>query len=577
MGKAAAPVPEAGYRLERVLARSSAGLLHAASVPGQAGRWVLKECAPEEVPSLEDAVRRLGGLTLARVASAREVVELDGARYLVREYVDGLPLSAVAHLPRKPREALEVLGEALLVVEDLLRMREAGLPLPDRMLAPEHLVLDAEERVRPVNPLPVRRGSPDGAEARLCAGVADLVQALLAPPERPQDLPPEVAWFTSRCRGVAGSPGYQRLDQVEASLRELLPKPPEPEPEAAPPRSRRPALLLALGVCFLGLAGFVASPGATALPHRLAAVALPEELAFFDAESLQRVAGLSSPPARAVLDLGRGLLGEGRANGLALVRPGASEEIPVPVPGGVVSSLARDPDGRWLAVAAQSQGVVSVRRLAGLGAPGRRHPGPVFSTVGNGVRSLLGKARGQAAPPLFVAEPERGTLTRYDLDPPALAAEASLPGLGAVALSPGGKHLYVALPARREVRILDPVTLQQTDRKVQFPSRPEILVASGEWLWVGNDAGTWIALDPSTLKVQGRMVVGGTPVAAVAAERGRLWVAATGPGGGVLSLMDTARRQVVARAALAGRPLDLTVLFTVQGDIVRSDDTASSP
>lgn len=522
---------EGRFVLSRVLARGREGLLYVATAPGDPRPWVVKELDP----ALARQAERLSEVRLQRVASAQAPVLSEGRSWLVREYVDGFPVSALARLRREPMGRDAVLEEMLRLVEDLRRLEQAGLPVSPRVLDPEHVLIDRSGRLRPVNPLPDPEVPAEGGAA-LCGRVGDLVCALVPDP------PPDLAWFVSRCQG------YRHLEQVERALRELCAP---PEPEAPPPEPRRRRwlpLVAALPLAALGL--FLARAAPAPLPERVAMVAYPDRLEVRDAETLALVSTLRGSPVGALVALRPNLLAAAvLPSGLALFRPGADPEPVVPAR---VADLASDPSGRWLATLEASQGVVSLQPVEPLLGHPPRSRGAVVAVSGREVRMAVGRARGARWPPLFVADPGRSTLTRYQLNPTTLAAEVPLGEVGALALTSEGASLDVALPARSEVRRLDAATLEPRGPSARIPGRPRFLVPLREDLAVLDESGGLTFLDGETLEPEASLALGGRPVAV----SGSLWVATERD----LLALDPEKRRVRLRTPLSRSPSGLAVV-----------------
>lgn len=538
---------EGRYCLSRILARGSEGLLYVAETPGDPRSWVVKEVPRDH----ERRVERLAELRLQRLAPAAcAPIVSEGRSYLVREYVEGIPVAALARLHRSPLSREEVLEEALRIVEDLVRVQKAGIPVSERVLDPEHVLLDRGGHLRPVNAIPNDEPAA-GAGHELCGRVGDLVQALLPA------LPPDLAWFVSRCHG------YHRLEQVESALRELhAPARPE-EPEAtrpAPRRSRLWLLLLALPLLLPAL--LVGRSGPAALPSRAAVLAYRDRVEIRDADSLALSATRRGAVSGALLALRPDLLAGALPAGLALFAPDAA---PTPATRAQVGDLATDATGHWLAATEPASGVVSLQPVAPLLAEHPRSRPYVVSTGGRGVRIAVGRPESSGVPALFVADPARRTVTRYGMDPATLEAEAELADVGALRLSSGGRHLDVALPSLREVRRLDAVTLQASGASARVPGRPLHLASVPGALAVLDDTGAVTFLDADTLAPRGTLRLGSRPVAV----SGALWVATERE----LVAIDPARRKIRVRTPLTHTPSGLAILAA--DPLVRSDEGTS--
>lgn len=521
--------PLAGrYCLSRILSRGREGMLYLATTPGDPRDWVVKE-VPE---GLARNAERLAELRFQRLAPIREHLVARGHRYLVHEYIEGVPVAALARLGRSPLTREEVLEEALRLVEDLARMERAGVRPSARVLDPEHVLLDGGRHLRPVNPLP----GPGTEEARgpaLCGQVGELVSRLL--PELPSDL----AWFVSCCQG------FQGLEQVERTLRELHGPDPEAPPAPGAPRRMGWLLLLALPLLlFLFLPG-----GPQPLPARVAVVSYADRVEVRDADSLALVSSRRGPPMGGLVALGPQRVAGALPSGLAVFAPGSE---PTPCGPGPVAELACEPGGSWLASTAPSQGLVALQRVEPLLGPKPRARPALFSALGPGVRVAVGRPGSGEPPPLFVSEPARRTVTRYGVDPAALVAEVVLPDAGALALSPGGTSLDVALPALREVRRLDAATLRPRGPSVRLAGRPEFLVSLPEAVVALEDSGGITFLDPQTLQPLGVLHLGSRP----RATSGALWVATERD----LVALDPAKPRLCARVPLVSPPTGLAVL-----------------
>lgn len=538
---------EGRYCLSRILARGSEGLLYVAETPGDPRSWVVKEVPRDH----ERRVERLAELRLQRLAPAAcAPIVSEGRSYLVREYVEGIPVAALSRLHRSPLSREEVLEEALRIVEDLVRVQKAGIPVSERVLDPEHVLLDRGGHLRPVNAIPNDEPAA-GAGHELCGRVGDLVQALLPA------LPPDLAWFVSRCHG------YHRLEQVESALRELhapaRPEEPAAKP-AAPRRSRLWLLLLALPLLLPAL--LVGRSGPAALPSRAAVLAYPDRVEIRDADSLALSATRRGTASGALLALRPDLLAGALPSGLALFAPDAA---PTPATRAQVGDLATDATGHWLAATEPAAGVVSLQPVAPLLTEHPRSRPYVVSTSGRGARIAVGRPESSGVPALFVADPTRRTVTRYGMDPATLEAEAELADVGALRLSSGGRHLDVALPSLREVRRLDAVTLQASGASARVPGRPLHLASVPGALAVLDDTGAVTFLDADTLAPRGTLRLGSRPVAV----SGALWVATERE----LVAIDPARRKVRVRTPLAHTPRGLAILAA--DPLVRSDEGTS--
>lgn len=539
---------EGRYCLSRILARGSEGLLYVAETPGDPRSWVVKELPRDH----ERRVERLAELTFQRLAPAAcAPIVSEGRSYLVREYVEGVPVAALARLHRSPLSREEVLEEALRIVEDLVRVEKAGIPVSERVLDPEHVLLDRGGHLRPVNAIP--NDEPvAGSGHELCGRVGDLVQALLPA------LPPDLAWFVSRCHG------YHRLEQVESALRELH-APAHPErptaAQAAPRRSRRWLLLLA--VPFLAPVLVLAGRGGPApLPARAAVLAFPDRVEIRDADTLALSATRRGAVSGSLLALRPDLLAGALPGGLALFAPDAA---PTPATRAQVGELATDASGHWLAATEPAAGVVSLQPVAPLLAEHPRSRPYVVSAAGRGVRIAVGRAVDSGVPALFVADPTRRTVTRYGMDPATLEAEAELADVGALRLSSGGRHLDVAVPALREVRRLDAVTLRPSGASARVPGKPLHLASVPGALAVLDDTGAVTFLDADTLAPRGTLRLGSRPVAV----SGALWVATERD----LIALDPARRIIRVRTPLTQVPSGMAVLAA--DPLVRSDEGTS--
>lgn len=538
---------EGRYCLSRILARGSVGLLYVANTPGDPRTWVVKELRH----GLEGRAERLAELPFQRLAPALAPIVSEGRSYLVHEYVEGVPVAALARMRRAPLTRDEVLEEALRIVEDLVRVEKAGIPVSGRVLEPDHVLLDRGGHLRPVNALPTDADQDAGGN-QLCGRVGDLVSALLPA------LPPDLAWFVSRCHG------YHRLEQVEQALRELhAPAHPE-EPAPAPRPPKRRLWLLLLGLPLLAPALMAARSGPAPLPARAAVLSFADRVEIRDADTLALSATRRGTPSGSLLALRPDLIAGALPTGLALFAPGQS---PTPALKAVVGEMATDADGRWLAATEPSAGVVSLQPVAPLLGERPRSRPYVVSAAGPGVRVAVGRADAGGVPALFVADPRRRTVTRYGMDPATLEAEAPLADVGALLVSSGGTHLDVALPSLREVRRLDAATLRPRGPSARLPGRPLHLAAVPGAVAVLDDTGAVTFLDADTLAKRGTLRLGARPVA----TSGALWVATERD----LVALDPARRKIRARAPLAHAPSGLAVLAA--DPLVRSDEGTSPP
>lgn len=351
--------------------------------------------------------------------------------------------------------------------------------------------------------------SPEAGDRghRMAGAMRDLVRVLrLLSPEGAKG---EFLWLISRCEsgdacrcyrtfkelGVAfGRPVTDRTTRIEpAAPRPVPPPPPPPRPTWI---GRTLATLLVLAM-MVATGVWWTRPGPRPLTEPAMAIGLGRAVdlrSLWTGELLARMpleesaGGLAATPEGrylfasqprggrlAVVDLHRG-----RTLGQLAVDPDAQD-------------LAMDEHGRWLFVSHPARALVTVVDLN----PRRLVPGllparsaSILAVEPGRVELAHGHARegSQDLPMLYTSSEDTGFVSALRLKPAALEARVFLPGAGALAVSAGGRRLYVADRTEPKVIGLDARTLE-TVSTWPLQRAAVSLVRAGSRLWAVDAEG----------------------------------------------------------------------------------------
>ncbi len=509
---------EGRIRLREPLPETGPALLDA--VDGQGQPCVVEVVA--EVPSLKDQLHRLARSSHPGLPILLEATLLEG-RYLVAQHPGpGHPLSQALGPSWTPWSVARVARVLSRLCHGLdLLHRDSGGRLPIR-LDPADLWLTPEGNLR-LRALGLSRQAEANADegTRMAEAMRDLVFTLGQ--LSPDAAAGEFLWLAARCQGADPARSYRSFSEMaEALERPISDKPahvvrdrrassslpPVSSPPARP--SRWPAvlgLMLVLSV-LAGLTWWATRPAPR--PVLEAAVALGqgrgvEFHALATGQTLSRMP-LEEPAGDLAVSPDGDLL--------YATQPQAGRLVLLDVRQGrirgqmVLDSDPREleitPEGDMLFVVHPQRSILTVvdlqpRRLLPGRLPARSEALVAFDA--SPVEIAFGRHRNgdKSTPVLYLAS--AGNLTVMGLRPTRLVARAAAPEAGALAVSPGGRRLYVAHRTRPEVEIRDALTLQKIET---WPLRhPAVrLLRAGNTLWAVDAQARIEAVDTRSANMQ---------------------------------------------------------------------------
>jgi len=462
-----------------------------------------------EAPSLKDELHRLARSTHPGLPILLDTVVMDG-RFLVAQHPGpGHPLSKALGPSWAPWSVARVARVLSRLCHGLdLLHRHSWRRLPIR-LDPADLWLTPEGNLR-LRALGLSRQAEASADegTRMAEAMRDLVYTLGQ--LSPDAASGEFLWLAARCQGADPARSYRSFGEMaEALERPISDKPARVvrdrraasnlPPVSSPPRrpSRWPAFLaLTLLLPILaGLTWWATRPAPR--PVLEAAVALGRGRSV-DFHSLQT----GQPLSRIDLEEPAGdLAASPDGDLLYATQPRAGRLVLLDVRQArirgqmILDSDPREleitPEGDMLFVVHPRRSILTVVDLQ----PRRRFPGmlPARSEAlvafdASPVEIAFGVHRNgeKTSPILYLAS--AGNLTVMGLRPTRLLARAQVPEAGALAVSPGGRRLYVANRTRAEVEVRDALTLEIVET---WPLRhPAVrLLRAGNTLWALDAQG----------------------------------------------------------------------------------------
>ena len=462
------------------------------------GRACFVEVVPEE-PGLRIALHNLatrGHPTLPVILDQTLVED----RFLLAEDPGpGQPLSQALGHSWAPWTALRVARVLPVLCEGLdLLHRETGGLLPAR-LTPSDLWLTPQGTLRlRVFGLGLRAQASPDKSVRMAEAMQDLVRTLgrLAPAAATG----EFLWILARCDGANLERTYRGFAELGEALRRpatektqrMVQASPTVVVRAPPPRPSRARPILAVLLALALLAGLTwrwLQPAPRPVHEPALAIGVGRAVDFHSRISgklLSRIELPESPGGLATTMEGDLVFAtQPRAGRLSVldVRQGRylGDLILDPDP----RALVRNLEGNLLFAVHPARSLVTVIDLQ----PHRLLPGllpvqaeSIVATEGPQIELACGVQRTLrgSTPILYLSS--SGSVTAMGLRPTRLLAHVDFPDAGAVALSPGGRRLYVALQTRPEVAILDASTLERIETWPLL--RPAVrLLQVGRSLW----------------------------------------------------------------------------------------------
>lgn len=515
------PLPtlcEGRIQLREPLPESGPALLDALD---EQGNPCVVEVIPE-APSLKDQLHRLARSTHPGLPILLDTVVLDG-RFLVAQHPGpGHPLSKALGPSWSPWSVARVARVLSRLCHGLdLLHRDSGGQLPIR-LGPADLWLTPEGnlRLRAMGLSHQPEASADEG-TRMAEAMRDLVFTLGQ--LSPDAAAGEFLWLAARCQGADPARSYRSFGEMaEALERPISDKParvvrdrrasPNLPPVSSPPSrpSRWPAVLVLtfLLSVLAGLTWWMTRPAPR--PVLEAAVALGqgrmvEFRALATGQTLSRMP-LEEPAGDLAASPDGDLLyaTQPQAGRLVLLDVRQARIRGQMVLDSDPRELEITPEGDMLFVVHPQRSILTVvdlqpRRLLPGRLPARSEALVAFDA--SPVELAFGRHRnGEATSPvLYLAS--AGNLTLMGLRPTRLLARAQVAEAGALAISPGGRRLFVAHRTRPEVEIRDGLTLELVET---WPLRhPAVrLLRAGNNLWALDAQGGIEAVDAAPASMQ---------------------------------------------------------------------------
>lgn len=563
---------EGRIQLREPLPESGPALLDALD---EQGNPCVVEVIPE-APRLKDQLHRLARSTHPGLPILLDTVVLDG-RFLVAQHPGpGHPLSKALGPSWSPWSVARVARVLSRLCHGLdLLHRDSGGQLPIR-LGPADLWLTPEGnlRLRAMGLSHQPEASADEG-TRMAEAMRDLVFTLGQ--LSPDAAAGEFLWLAARCQGADPARSYRSFGEMaEALERPISDKParivrdrrasPNLPPVSSPaPRPSRWPGILALAL-LLGMLAGLAWWGTRPAPRPVleAAVAMGrgrgvEFRSLLTGQPLSRLdleeapGDLAASPdgdliyatqpqtARlALLDVRHG-----RIRGQMLLDPDPRK-------------LEITPEGDMLFVIHPQRSILTVvdlkpRRRVPTMLPARSEALVAFDASPVEIAFGVHRNGEEASPVLYLAS--AGNLTVMGLRPTRLMARAAAPEAGALAVSPGGRRLYVAHRTRPEVEIRDALTLEKIET---WPlQRPAVrLLRAGNALWALDAQGRLEAVEtrtlPFTIPLQEWRAVANGPRSQL------LWVLGGLPS--CVLVLDPSRGEVLATMPVAAGSENLVVV-----------------
>ncbi len=469
---AAPSLAEGRVRLRDPLPEAGPAVLAATDEEGGA-------CFVEVVPDGPGLHAELYNLSRARhpgLPVVLDTVVWEGRHLIAQHPGPGQALSRVLESSGPPWSVARVaraLGRLCEGLEILHRETEGRLP---GRLSPADLWVTAQGGLR-LRTLGL--GLPDEAcgdqGVRMARAMQDLVRILgrLCPAAATG----EFLWLVARCESADPSRCYRSFAELaEALERPLTDKTTRIEqarpgvriPNGPPPRrSRMPALLAGLVVLALGagLAWWRLQPAPHPVFESALAVSAGRAVDFYSLMSGRRVSRLElEEPAgdlAAAPEGGMVFATQPRTGRLALLDARLGRVRGSLVLDSDPQGLTLNPEGSLLFVTHPSRSILTMvdlhpkRLMAGM-LPAKAEA--ILAVEGDSVELACGP-RGRDGEPGTLYVSSDSTVSALGLRPSRLMAKVRVPEAGALALSPAGQRLYVALRGQPRVEILDATTL----------------------------------------------------------------------------------------------------------------------